>query len=97
MLFANFLVDTMETYNNKTANRLLLLGVVALLTYTTTQFYLAIYSETVQTSFVLEQFYARMPNKDKYPLIVPEEKKNKEKEVDRKSQRFAPLPENKLT
>lgn len=44
MLFANFLVDTMESYNNKTANRLLLLGVVGLLTYTITQFYLAIYS-----------------------------------------------------
>jgi hypothetical protein len=63
MLLANYFIDSMEGYRNSTANRILVLAVVALITYAISQFFLAIYSEAMQSSFILEEYYKRMPNK----------------------------------
>ena len=68
MIFANFLINNVSAFHDKTSNRLLLLLVVGLISYTVSQFFISIYSEAFQSEFILREYHKDMINKDKYPL-----------------------------
>lgn len=68
MIFANFLVNNVSTFHDTTSNRLLLLLVVGLISYTVSQFFISIYSESFESEFILREFHKDMSNKDKYPI-----------------------------
>lgn len=69
ILIANVLIQTVELFKDNTSNRLLVFIVVGIVTYAIAHYFIAIYSETIQTLFVIEQFHSQLlPNNKEYPL-----------------------------
>ena len=53
-LISNVLIDGIYTYQSGTPNRVLVLLIVAIISYSISQFFIGIYSETIQSLFVID-------------------------------------------
>jgi hypothetical protein len=60
VLIANLLINHIQYFQNNTPNKILLFITIFLISYSVSQFFLSIYSESIQTSFILEHFYKNM-------------------------------------
>ena len=73
VLLSNLIIDQIPYFQNNTPNKFLLFIVIFMISYSVSQFFLTIYSESIQTYFILEYVYRNMYNKEKYVLQFEED------------------------
>ena len=59
VLLANVLISSIEFYQVHTSNRLLVFAMVVLFSYSITQFFLSIYSQSIVGLFVVSEYHRR--------------------------------------
>lgn len=69
VIIGHLLINAIELYKTSTNNRILVLLIIGIIAYTISQFFIGIYSETIQSLFVIEQFHnSILLNKDIHQL-----------------------------